>query len=78
MHPFSAKTFYTILLAFVSYGICYYSFGALHGFLGIMVKTIVFIALYGGAIIYFDLSPDVLPVWDTVKSKTFRRNKSLH
>lgn len=75
MHPFSHKTFYTILLAFVSYAVCYYAFGSFHGFVGIMLKTTVFTALYGGAIIYFDLSPDVLPVWDTVKNKTFRRKK---
>ena len=47
----------------------------MHQFLGIFLKASVFIALYGGGIIYFDLSPDVLPVWDTIRSKTgMRRN----
>ncbi|HEY8658068.1 MAG TPA: lipopolysaccharide biosynthesis protein [Hanamia sp.] len=76
MHPFSRKTIYAILLAFASYGICYYAFISLHGFLGIMIKTIVFTALYGGAIIYFDLSPDVLPIWETIQNKTIRKKKS--
>lgn len=76
MHPFSHKTIYTILLAFVSYAICYYTFLSFHGFFAIMLKTTVFTALYGGGIIYFDLSPDVLPVWDTLKSKTSGRKTS--
>ena len=76
MHPFSHKTLYAIVLAFVCYAICYYTFFHLHGFFGILLKTTVFTALYGGAIVYFDLSPDVLPVWDTVKNKTFRKKKS--
>ena len=76
MHPFSNKTIYAVVLAFVCYTICYYTFISFHGFLGIMLKSTVFTALYGGAIIYFDLSPDVLPVWDTMKSRTFGRKKS--
>ena len=76
MHPFSNKTIYAVVLAFVCYTICYYTFISFHGFLGIMLKSTVFTALYGGVIIYFDLSPDVLPVWDTMKSRTFGRKKS--
>ena len=70
MHPFSYKTIYAVIIAFVCYGICYYSFISLHGFSGIMVKTGVFTALYGGAIIYFDLSPDVLPVIENITKRT--------
>ena len=76
MHPFSHKTIYAVLLAFAAYTICYYTFISFHGFFGILLKTAVFTGVYGGAILYFDLSPDVLPVWDTVKSRTFRRKKS--
>ncbi|MDP4284008.1 MAG: lipopolysaccharide biosynthesis protein [Bacteroidota bacterium] len=76
MHPFSRKTIYAIILAFVSFCICYYSFISFHGFGGIMIKTIVFVALYGGAIVYFDLSPDVLPVWETILKKIPWKKKS--
>jgi O-antigen/teichoic acid export membrane protein len=75
MHPFSMKTIYAILLAFVSYSVCYFAFISLHGFFAILLRTTVFAALYGGAIVYFDLSPDVLPVWDNIKKKTYRRKK---
>ena len=74
MHPFSRKTIYTVLIALASYGICYFVFSGLGGFLGIIVKSTVFAALFGGAIVYFDLSPDLLPVWDTIKKKSrFRK-----
>ncbi len=69
MHPFSIKTIYAIILAFLSYAICYYSFSQLHGFWGMTIKSIVFIVLYGGSVIYFKLSPDVLPVWTNVKKR---------
>ena len=75
MHPFSIKTFYAILLAVGCYFICYYAFNSLHGFLAIMLKTIVFTALYGGSIIYFDLSPDVLPVLGTLSDKLRLKRK---
>jgi O-antigen/teichoic acid export membrane protein len=75
MHPFSHKTIYAIVLAFASYAICYYTFIPFHGIFGILLKTTVFTALFGGAIIYFDLSPDVLPVWDTIKDRAKRRKK---
>lgn len=70
MHPFSYKTIYAVVLAFVCYGICYYTFMNFHGFLGILLKSSVFTALYGGAVIYFDLSPDVLPVLGTITKRS--------
>ncbi len=70
MQPFSVKTAYTIVLAFIAYSICYYSFLTLHTFSGILIKTLVFFALYGGSVIYFNLSPDVLPVWKTIQKKS--------
>ena len=76
MHPFSSKTFYAVVLALVCYFACYYTFLNLHGFFAMVLKSSVFIALYAGAIVYFDLSPDVLPIWDSVKNKTIKRRKS--
>ena len=73
MHPFSIKTVYAIILAFCCYTVCYYSFLQIHGFTGIVLKSLVFTALYGGGVIYFNLSPDVLPVWTTMKNKARRR-----
>ena len=73
MHPFSMKTVYAILLAFASYFICYFVFISLHGFVAIVLRSAVFTALYGGSIIYFDLTPDVLSVWLNVKSRVYKK-----
>jgi O-antigen/teichoic acid export membrane protein len=77
MHPFSLKTIYSITIAVICFAICYYSFYSLHGFMAMVLKSIVFIALYVGAIIYFDLTPDALPVLDSIKkrSRIKKRNK---
>ena len=75
MQPFSTKTAYAIIIAFAAYAICYFSFSNLHDFMGIMIKSIVFLALYGGCVIYFNLSPDVLPVWKTIQTKTGIKKK---
>jgi len=70
MQPFSTKTAYAIIIAFTAYAICYYSFINMHGFIGIVIKSSVFLLLYGGSVIYFNLSPDVLPVWKSIQTKT--------
>jgi O-antigen/teichoic acid export membrane protein len=70
MQPFSTKTAYAIVLGFIAYTICYYSFLSLHTFSGIVIKSLLFLALYGGSVIYFNLSPDVLPVWETIQTRT--------
>ncbi len=70
MHPFSHKTIYAIIIAIISYFICYFSFHMLYGFWAMVLKSAVFIALYAGAVIYFDLSPDVLPVIDTIRKRS--------
>ncbi|HZI68274.1 MAG TPA: oligosaccharide flippase family protein [Hanamia sp.] len=75
MHPFSYKTVYAVLLAFVTYSICFFAFRHLHGFAAILLRSIVFAGLYGGAIVYFDLSPDILSIWVNVKEKRFRVKK---
>jgi O-antigen/teichoic acid export membrane protein len=75
MHPFSYKTLYSIIISIICFIICYYTFNNLHGFLAILLKSTVFIALYVGAIIYFDLTPDALPVIDSIKKRTKKLRK---
>ena len=69
MHPFSKKTAYAILLAFTFYTICYYLFLNIEGIAAIVLRSVVFMLLYGSSVIYFNLSPDVLPVWITIQKK---------
>lgn len=72
MHPFSMKTVYSIIFAVLSYVICYYAFHSLHGFWAMVIRSAMFIALYGGSIIYFNLTPDVLPVLGNIKKRVYR------
>ncbi|MDQ6763929.1 MAG: lipopolysaccharide biosynthesis protein [Bacteroidota bacterium] len=75
MHPFSNKTLYAIFIAVACGALCYYTFQNFHGFFGMLLKGSVFISLYAGAVIYFDLSPDVLPVLGSIRNRTRRKGK---
>ncbi|HEX4374825.1 MAG TPA: polysaccharide biosynthesis C-terminal domain-containing protein, partial [Puia sp.] len=70
MQPFNAKTVYTLLLAAAGFVICYYLFSNKPGIVWIIVRSLVFIAIYFPAVIYFKLSPDILPVWQTIKKRS--------
>jgi O-antigen/teichoic acid export membrane protein len=74
MQPFDAKTLYTLLLAAADFFICYYLFSSHQGIVWMILRSATFIAIYFPAIIYLKLSPDVLPVWETIK-KRFGINK---
>lgn len=74
MHPFNLKTVYAILSGLVCFFICKYVFISFHGFAGIILRSIVFGALYLGIILYLDLTPDIYPVWESIKS----RGRNVH
>jgi O-antigen/teichoic acid export membrane protein len=69
MQPFDKKTFYVLLLAVVDYFICHSLFKSYHGFFWIACRSSLFIVIYLSGVIYFNLSPDMLPVWGTVRKR---------
>lgn len=69
MQPFTLKTLYTLLLGGAVWWICQTLFAGLHGLVGIVVRSAVFIGLYGGAALALRLSDDIAPVWQTVKKR---------
>lgn len=69
LFPFTLQSAYTVLLATACYGICYFSFAGMHGFSGLVLRSLVFIILYGGTITWFRLSPDILPVIESIKKR---------
>lgn len=75
MHPFNMKTVYAILLALAGYVVCHYAFHSIHGFTGIFLRSIVFIILFFTPIIYFKLTPDIVPVWKTIKTRIGLKKK---
>ncbi|HET9431736.1 MAG TPA: polysaccharide biosynthesis C-terminal domain-containing protein [Chitinophagaceae bacterium] len=62
LFPFTIQSLYTILLAAVVFIICYWGFVNLHGFWGLVLRSLAFLVLYGAGVIYFKLSPDIQPV----------------
>lgn len=73
MQPFSIKSFYTIAWGFVCYLICHFVFSYYQGFLWIVLRSSVFVTLYISGIIFLKISPDIVPVWQTVAKKIRRR-----
>lgn len=74
LFPFTMQSLYTVLIAALCFAICYFTFINMHGFAGLVLRSLAFIVLYGGAILYFRLSPDILPVIDSIR-KRFSANK---
>lgn len=69
LQPFNAASLYTILIAASCYVLCYFAFRNLHGFPGLLIRSVCFVGLYGWSIIYFKLSPDIKPVWQSLKKR---------
>lgn len=69
MQPFTRATLYTLGIAAVTGVICFWSLQSVHGFLGLLLRSILFVVLYGAAVIYFRLSPDVMPIWAAFKKR---------
>jgi O-antigen/teichoic acid export membrane protein len=69
LFPFTVQSLYTILLAAVCYGICFFLFSEMHGIAGMFVRSISFILLYVPGVLYLNLSPDINPVLQTIKKR---------
>jgi O-antigen/teichoic acid export membrane protein len=69
LFPFTIQSVYTILLAGICFVICYFLFLNIHGLAGLVLRSIAFCVLYGTGVIYFKLSPDVIPVWNTIRKR---------
>jgi len=77
MQPFSEKTIYILLLATMGYLVCHFLFKNQQGFLGILLRSAVFTVIYLPAVIYLKISPDILPVWQTVKKRLGFKNLKM-
>ena len=69
LQPFTQNSLYTVVVAGLCYSICYIIFRNVHGFGGLIIRSAIFIVLYGAAVLGFALSPDVKPVWLTIKKR---------
>ena len=70
LQPFNYKTGLTLLLAVAGYLISYLLFSHIHGFAAMALRSICFLIVYiSGSTLLLKLSPDVIPVWNTLKKK---------
>lgn len=73
MQPFSPKTFLTIIVGVICYGICYVLFSEKRGIEWIISRSLTFVALYGAAVYFLKLTPDLFHVIDSVKKRTRKK-----
>jgi hypothetical protein len=69
MQPFNIKTFLTLVLGLVVYALCHYLFHDKIGFGWIVLRSSLFVIIYVSGVLLMKLSPDVIPVWNTLKKK---------
>jgi hypothetical protein len=69
LFPFTLPSLYTVLLAGTCYAICYFTFINIHGFPGLVLRSIAFILLFAAGGTYMKLSPDMQPVIATIKRR---------
>ena len=69
LQPFTEKTIYTIILGVAAFFICHFLFDSLHGFTGMVMRSIIFVLVFGAGSFFLRLSPDLLPVWNTFRKK---------
>jgi len=69
LQPFSYKTLLTIALAIIGYWLSTALFNFIHGFFAMTIRSLFFGLIYFGGALLLKLSPDVIPVWNTLKKK---------
>jgi O-antigen/teichoic acid export membrane protein len=76
MQPFSIKTLWALLMALVFYGITYLTLQNITGWAGIFCKGILYSSLFIAGALYLNLTPDAIPVLNTLKKKLGFRNSN--
>jgi O-antigen/teichoic acid export membrane protein len=69
MQPFTLRTIYTLLLGGAVWWITQALFGPGGGFGRIVLRSLLFLGLYGAGVLGLRLSEDVSPLWNTVKKR---------
>jgi O-antigen/teichoic acid export membrane protein len=69
LYPFTAQSLYTVLLAASCFGVCYLLFKNIHGLPGLLLRSIIFCIVYGTGSVYLKLSPDMIPIWNSLKKR---------
>ncbi len=69
LFPFTMQSVYAILLAGGCYVLCYFLCRDIHGLAGLIVRSLLFIVLFAGTTLWFNISPDIKPVLNTIRKR---------
>lgn len=69
MQPFDRNTLYVLLLTGVCFALSFFLYKEVTGLHWIILRSLTFILPFAFFTIRLQLSPDVLPVWETVKQR---------
>ena len=75
LQPFSSKSVYTLLLAASCFTITYFLFSSQIGIAWLFVRSITFLILFIGGAVAMNLSPDTIPVLQSIMKRLRRNNK---
>jgi len=70
LQPFTANSLTTLLLAAFCFIICYFLFREKTGIGWILIRSFLFTGLYAAGVYWLKLTPDLLPVLQTLKKKS--------
>lgn len=69
LFPFVPASFYILLVGAAVTVISWWLCKDLHGFWGLVVRSSLFLSLFAGAVVYFKLTPDIVPLIDALKKR---------
>jgi O-antigen/teichoic acid export membrane protein len=69
LHPFSLQTVYVLAHSAICFYAIHFLFKTWEGWIGIILRSLAFIVLFGVTAVYLKLSPDVMAVVQTIKKR---------
>jgi len=69
LNPFTRQTIYTLVLAAACFVLCYFIFSGIHGFTGLVLRSLGFITVFLAGVLLLKLTPDSTPVLQTIRKR---------
>ena len=69
LSPFTKQTISAVAFGGITFAFTYFLFKDQHRITGITIRSVFFIAFYAIGIISLKISPDIQPVWNTIKKR---------
>lgn len=75
LQPFSIKTAEVVVLALGVYALVAFTLGSVTGLTGLITRSVLYLTLFVGGMYWRNISPDLMPVVNTVKKKLGMRKR---